>query len=168
MKAFIGIFLVVLAVVGLGYFLYTSSENKDPLALPGQLMENQGADHIPEGSKEHPAYNSNPPTSGWHWPTAAPWGVYDNPEADERYIHNLEHGGIWISYKPSTVSAEDQDKLKDFAKRWRKVVVTPREANDTNIALAAWTRLQGLDVYDENTIIRFIEAHYDQGPEKVP
>ncbi|MBX4187956.1 MAG: DUF3105 domain-containing protein [Candidatus Doudnabacteria bacterium] len=168
MKTFIGLFLVVLAVVGIGFFLFTSSKAPNPADLPGQLFDDLGGEHIADGSKDHPAYNSNPPTSGWHWPAPAEWGVYDPPEADERYIHNLEHGGIWITYKPSTVSAEDQAKLKDFSKRWRKIIVTPREANDSNIALAAWTRLQQLDSYDENTIIRFIEAFYDQGPEKVP
>ncbi len=169
MKAFIGIFGVVIAVVGLGYYLFTSSNSApDSSTKPGELLENQGAEHIADGSKEHPPYNSNPPTSGWHWPEAAPWGIHDNPEADERYVHNLEHGGIWISYKPSVVSAEDISRLKDFAQRYRKVIVTPREANDSNIALAAWTRLQKLDAFDETTILRFIEAHYDQGPEKVP
>lgn len=168
MKTFIILFTTVLVVVGLGYFLFQASEKPvDPSQMPGETIENQGAEHIPEGSFEHPPYNSNPPTSGWHWNPAAEWGVYKTALPDERFIHNLEHGGIWISYKP-TVSAETITMLEDFAKRYRKVIVAPREANDANIALAAWTHLQKLDVYDENTIIRFIEAYYDQGPEKVP
>jgi hypothetical protein len=168
MKAFIGIFVIVLVVVGLGYYLFTASQEPNPADLPGETFESLGADHIDDGSTDHPAYNSNPPTSGWHWPVAAPWGVYDNPEKDERYIHNLEHGGIWISYKPSVVSAEDIAKLKDFAQRYRKMIITPREANDSPIALAAWQHLQKIDSYDETTILRFIDAFYDQGPEKVP
>lgn len=169
MKAFIGIFVVVLAVVGLGYFLFQSSNKPmDPSQQPGEAFADQGATHITEGTTDHEPYNSNPPTSGSHWPSAAPWGVYDNPEKDERYVHNLEHGGVWISYKPSTVDANTITQLKDFAKRYRKVIVTPREANDSNIALAAWMHLQKLDSYDETTIIKFIEAYYDQGPEKVP
>lgn len=168
MKAFIGIFISVLLFVGLGYYLFqSSSEAEDPGNKPGELFENLGADHIDEGTQTPVTYNSNPPSSGPHWPVASVWGVYDIPEPDERYVHNLEHGGIWISYKP-TLPAETIAQLKDFAKRYRKVVVTPREANDSNIALAAWTRVQKLDSFDERTIIQFIEAHYDQGPEKVP
>lgn len=169
MKTFAIIFVVVLAVVGLGYWLFTSSAKPvDPSSKPGQLFDDLGATHINEGSTDHPSYNSNPPTSGWHWPAAAPWGVYDNPEKDERYVHNLEHGGIWISYKPSAVTPETITLLKDFAKRYRKIIVTPREANDASISLAAWRRLENLDSYDERKIVEFIEAHYDQGPEKVP
>jgi hypothetical protein len=168
MKAFIGIFVVVLVVVGLGYFLFQASNKPiDPSEQPGEAFEDQGAEHIAEGSTSQVTYNSNPPTSGPHWPSAAPWGIYDNPEPDERYVHNLEHGGIWISYKP-TVDAETITQLKDFAKRYRKIIVTPRAANDSNIALAAWMHKQNMDAYDEATIIKFIEAYYDQGPEKVP
>jgi hypothetical protein len=169
MKTFIGIFAIVLAVVGLGYYLFQQSNKPvDPASQPGQLYDDLGAKHIPEGTKDHPAYNSNPPSSGDHWPAAAPWGVYDSEQADEWFIHNLEHGGIWISYKPSTVPAETQALLKEFAKRYRKVIVSPREANDANIALAAWRRVQKLETFDENTILKFIESYYDQGPEKVP
>jgi hypothetical protein len=168
MKTFIGIFVAVLVFVGLGYYLFQASNKPiDPSQQPGETFENQGAEHINEGSTEHVTYNSNPPTSGPHWPSAAAWGIYDNPEKDERYVHNLEHGGIWISYKP-TVDANTVAQLKDFAKRYRKVIVTPRAANDSNIALAAWTHKQNLDGYDEAAILKFIEAYYDQGPEKVP
>lgn len=168
MKAFIGIFVAVLIFMGAGYYLFQSSaESEDPSNKPGELFESLGADHIDEGSTASVTYNSNPPSSGPHWPTAAPWGVYDQPEADERYIHNLEHGGIWLSYKPS-LPADQIILLKDFAKRYRKVIVTSREENDSNISLAAWTRVQKLDSFDERTVIQFIEAHYDQGPEKVP
>jgi hypothetical protein len=167
MKIFIIYFVVVLAVVGLGFFLFQTEEPEDPTALPGELLENQGAVHIEDGSTDHPPYNSNPPTSGWHWPAPADWGIYKVAFPDEKFVHNLEHGGIWISYKPSKVSVETITLLEDFAKRYRKIIVAPRETNDSNIALAAWTRLQKLENYDEQTIIKFIEAHYDQGPEKV-
>jgi len=168
MKTFGIIFIIVLAVVTMGYFLFQSSEKEsDPGSKPGELLDNQGATHIPEGSKSQASYNSNPPTSGDHWPAPANWGVYKAEQPDERLIHNLEHGGIWISYKPDT-AAETVAKLEDFAQRYRKVIVAPRAANDSNMALAAWTRLQKLESFDENAILEFIQAHYDQGPEKVP
>jgi hypothetical protein len=166
MKIIIIYVIVILAVIGLGYFLFQSSkeENKD---LPGEPIEILNQIHINEGSTDHPAYNSNPPTSGWHWPQPAACGVYESQLPDERVIHNLEHGSVWISYKPEV---DDQTKtlLKDFAKRFNNVLVEPRPANDSNIALAAWGRLQKLDSYDENTIVRFIDSFMDEGPEKVP
>lgn len=165
MKIIATYIVVILVVLGVGYYLFQSS-NKPATELPGQVFENQGQEHITQGSFEHPAYNSNPPTSGWHWPQPAAWGIYRATQPDEQLIHNLEHGGIWISYK-SNLDAETIAKLQDFARRYRKIIVEPRDANDSPIALVAWTRLQKLDSFDETTILRFIDAHYDKGPEKV-
>lgn len=168
MKVFFIYFTAILVVAGLGFFLFQASNKPiDPTTQPGQTYENLGAEHITDGSTEHAPYNSNPPTSGPHWPQPAVWGIYKQKQPDERLIHNLEHGGIWISYKPD-VSAETITLLEDFAKRYKKVIVEPREENTAPIALAAWTHMQTLDSYDERTIIKFIEAYYDQGPEKVP
>lgn len=161
------IFAVVIAVLGLSFWLFSISEKPtDPKDLPGQTFENQGQEHIAQGSTEHPAYNSNPPTSGWHWPQPAAWGVYDATQPDEQLIHNLEHGGVWISYKP-TVDVDTVARLQDFAKRYRKVIVEPRANNDANISFAAWQHLQNFDNYDESAMLKFIEAYYNQGPEKV-
>ena len=163
------VYIVVLAAfVGIGFWLFKSSEKgKDPQNLPGQTFENQGQKHINEGSTDHIVYNSNPPTSGDHWPAAAAWGVYDTPQPDERLVHNLEHGGIWISYKPDKVDQATIDQLKDFAKRYQLIIVEPRPADEAAISLAAWTHLENLDHYDEHAILEFINAYYNQGPEKV-
>jgi hypothetical protein len=70
-------------------------------------------DHIPPGSPR-PTYNSNPPSTGPHYynqDCPAKWGTI-NPQPvqpDECYIHNLEHGGIWITYRPD-LPADQIDK----------------------------------------------------------
>ncbi|HEV8601397.1 MAG TPA: DUF3105 domain-containing protein [Patescibacteria group bacterium] len=165
MKIILTYLIAVLIFAGLGFFLFTKSQ-KVPTNLPGEAIPELGREHIPQGSTDHPAYNSNPPTSGQHWPQPAAWGDYDLTLPDEQLIHNLEHGGIWIAYK-SDLDSSSIAQLKDFAKRYRKIIVEPRDANDSNIALAAWGRLLKLDKYDEGAIVRFIEAFHDKGPEKV-
>jgi hypothetical protein len=157
--------IAVLALVGLGYFLFQQS-TVNPEDLPGQAIEVMNAIHIEQGLTDHPAYNSNPPTSGWHWPQPAEWGAYGQVMPDEQIIHNLEHGGIWISYQPD-LSASEVEQLNDFAKRYRKVIVSPRPADETKVALAAWGHLQNIEGYDEGAILKFIRAFYDKGPEKV-
>ncbi|HET6781858.1 MAG TPA: DUF3105 domain-containing protein [bacterium] len=134
---------------------------------PGVAYPNQGRDHISRGAP-HPPYNSNPPTSGWHDPSPAPWGLYTNEIADEILVHNLEHGGIWISYRDPK-DQEVIDQLAELIKRFpSKVIVTPRPKNDSRIAVAAWTRLLTLEQYDEEQILDFIKAHRNRGPERVP
>ncbi len=161
------IYLVVILVAGgLGYYLFTMSKPVDTSNLPGTAYEVLNQIHIEEGSTDHPKYNSNPPTSGWHWPQPASCLAYSVTQPDERLIHNLEHGGIWISYK-SSVDAATKTKLNDFAVRFNNVLVEPRDANDANISLAAWGRLLNMDTYDEAKVIEFIDAFMGQGPEKV-
>lgn len=155
-----GLAVVVVAVVGL--IAWSASRPQS-----GERIAGLGRTHISPG-QPHPAYNSNPPTSGWHTPQVASWGASRAEIPDEVLLHNLEHGGIWLSYKnPSdTVLVE---KLEALASRYgSKVIVTPRSKNDSPIAIAAWERLLKLDTYDENRIVEFINAFRNRGPERVP
>src|SRR3989338_5319739 len=161
------IYILVIAVaVALGFWLFKSSE-KQEANMPGHELEYQGQGHMPSCTPGDPPYNSNPPTSGCHDPAPADWGTYDAALTDQKYIHNLEHGGIWISYKPDRVDAETVLKLKDFANRYKLIIVAHREANDAPISLAAWMHLLNLDSFDERAILEFIEAYHNKGPEVV-
>src|SRR3989344_7719831 len=72
-------------------------------------------DHIAQGTVGS-GYNSNPPSSGPHWQGPAKNGFYDTVLPDQQLIHNLEHGHIWIAYKPD-VGDEVKNKLKDIAQK---------------------------------------------------
>ena len=64
------------------------------------LVPPPASPHIAEVTSPHGPYNSNPPTSGWHYGGGtAPWGVQTQPVADELSVHNLEHGGVIIHYR---------------------------------------------------------------------
>jgi hypothetical protein len=144
----------------------------------GQQIADQGQDHIKEGESHEP-YNSNPATSGPHYaiagvaPTA--WGIKDSELADEILVHNLEHGGVVITYKPDLPSAQIE-QLKQIVKTLPqsqnfnsvKVVLVPRAKNDRPISLTAWTYLEHLDTPDGAKIKEFYLSHLDKGPELVP
>lgn len=88
-----GIILVVLAVLGFGgYRIYQDS--KKP--LPGQAVSDMGNNHVTDISDV--AYNSNPPTSGAHFPVWAKPGVYSRFISDGYFIHSMEHGYIVLWY----------------------------------------------------------------------
>lgn len=161
------VWLLVIGGIAAGSVWAVKSTKKSEANKPGISYANQGNAHITPGT-EHPPYNSNPPTSGPHWASPAAWGVYDQALPDEQFIHNLEHGGIWISYK----DPQDQDlvgKLKDIAGQYTiKVILTPRPQNDEKIAVAAWGRLLKLDQFDRGQILDFIKTYINKGPEDVP
>lgn len=131
---------------------------------PGQSYPIQGRQHVRPG-QSHPDYNSNPPTSGWHYRKPANWGFYTRQLQDERVVHNIEHGGIWISYT-SAVNRTVLDKLRTIAHQYPKsVVVTKRDANDAPIAAASWGQLMELQQFDRQRIITFIDANMNNSPE---
>ncbi|MBI3335750.1 MAG: DUF3105 domain-containing protein [Candidatus Portnoybacteria bacterium] len=150
----------------ISYILYTSSGAGIPDI--GEFFADQGRTHIKEG-EAHPAYNSNPPTSGWHYDTPVDWGVYKEETPEERLIHNLEHGGIVIEYKPdfdpSIIAKLEDLKTSEFE---CKLVVASNKNLDKNIAVRAWHRLYKTDAYDETIIKNFIKKYRDTGPELVP
>lgn len=146
------------------YFKTASLNNVN---APGEYFQAQSRDHIDAGS-EHPAYNSNPPTGGWHYDQPAQTGIYDVEMPDERLVHNLEHSHIWIAYRPD-LPADQIEKLANIAKDYgSKIIMTPRLANDTPVALVAWEHLFKMETIDEILVRSFIDTHRGvAGPEKL-
>lgn len=162
---------IVLVFLGLGVYLMiqdakynTTNIDNTNLEVVGQEYSIVSREHIKEVQTEHQAYNSNPPTSGPHYEQPANWGIYATELPDERVIHNLEHGGIWISYKG--IDDDILSKLKTIASsNPGSVILTPREKNEKPIVLASWGRLQALDSYDEAKILEFITHNKNKSPE---
>ncbi|MDO8664595.1 MAG: DUF3105 domain-containing protein [Candidatus Liptonbacteria bacterium] len=158
---FWGIAVFIIGSLGYGVVYLATRPEK---SMPGISFPILGREHIPVGTF-HPEYNSNPPTSGSHYAKEAEWGVYQNELPDEQLIHNLEHGGIWISYK-SDIAPAIKAKLESIGNRYKEsVIVTPRAKNDSMIAVASWGRLEKLDTFDETEIINFIDANKNKSPE---
>lgn len=158
--------IAVGAGVGIYFWARSAVPKTEDLSIEIPVMENIG--HIAVGSAL-PKYTSNPPTSGQHYSQTARSGFRDQPIADQNVIHNLEHGDVWIAYHPR-VSDEVKNQLKKFGAA--KVIITPREANDTDIALASWGRLDAFDI-ENNTLPAervgdFIKRHSNKGPEQIP
>ncbi|OGD89478.1 hypothetical protein A3D04_02125 [Candidatus Curtissbacteria bacterium RIFCSPHIGHO2_02_FULL_40_16b] len=172
-------FLVPTAIlIGLGVWFLTSSSFIQPQdktkpaevsnSIEGvQEFDIVGENHIPQGTPGS-GYNSNPPSSGPHWPSPAVKGVFDKPMPDETALHNLEHGHIWIAYDPS-ISEEVKTKLAETAQNddW-KIIMSPREGNDAKIALVAWGRVLNMDEPDFARVEDFIKTYRNRGPEKTP
>jgi len=128
--------------------------------LPGESFSSQGNAHIQLGD-DHPEYNSNPPTSGWHTPDLAGFGSYDYIVPDQRIIHSMEDGGVvmWYAYGTPEENSERIDRLEDVSSGYRRVVIAPREDMETPYIMTAWTRLQRFDDIDEEGMRAFLEAY---------
>lgn len=171
-KVFIG--LIAILVVGAFGSITVKQKSKPKEAIIGVSHKEEGRNHIPQGQSHEP-YNSDPASSGPHYADSSaptPWGVYTQEVPEEVFLHNEEHGGVVITYKPD-LPADQLKKLqalfappysnKDFSPS--KAIVTPRSKNTKAIELASWTWTLSLDQYDEATIMKFYLQHVGQSPE---
>ena len=150
----------------MGFIIIRSSKPKPPAV--GESFPILTSAHISVGAS-HVPYNSNPPTSGPHYASPATPRFYDQELPDEQLVHNLEHSHVWIAYKPN-LPIKQIEMLADIAKGYgSRLIMAPRSANDTPIALMAWEHLLKMDSVDEKLVKEFIEAYRGTaGPEKIP
>ena len=168
-KVFIG-FIVFVIVGSVGYFALNKKNNPAPERL-GTSQQDKGQKHV-EGIEKQSNKGGQPPTSGDHAISPLPWQVYDQEIPDSVAIHNLEHGGIYISYRPD-VPKEQIDKIKavffepfsidNFTPN--KVVLAPRPLNESPIILSSWTQSQKFESFDEEQMVQYYRTNVGKSPE---
>lgn len=136
--------------------------------LPGQKFPTNGNAHVLPG-EAHGAYFSNPPTSGWHYDSVpAPSSeAYTEPLPPEALPHFMEHGGVWVLYRPDASEAVKQQLkaiVDKYLARKKPVALAPYPPAgyplpEHPINLIAWQYLLGLDSVDQKKIEDFIERH---------
>ena len=114
-------------------------------------------------------YNTDPPTSGTHYPGAAEGGFYDTPIPAGNLVHTMEHGGIIIYYNPATVTLQQQAEIEAFLQPaigdFSTVVAVPRNDLQFDIILTAWRTWLRLPDYDMDRIRDFTDVYIGHGPE---
>jgi hypothetical protein len=181
-RRFLLIGLVVAAILAVIATFYI----REQLALQsvGVEVASEGEGHVNDGTPL--TFAHIPPTSGKHYPSAQPAGIYANQEVNEGYfVHSLEHG-----YVVALVNCTDncgplfeqleamyENDLKESAFGNVKFIATKYSKPFTNrtappVMLVAWEHEMEVEVtngqIDKQAIERFYNKFVDQGPEKVP
>ena len=160
--------LLILGGIGITVFLAlnnTQAGEKVPIM--------SDTSHIPEGTDPNP-YNSNPPTSGIHYPEDLKSGFYDENTYDypEGYlVHNLEHGDIIFWYNCSLLSDADCTTLKSQIKAVMdekdnfKLIAYPWEKTDVPLVLTSWGRILPMENFDRDAALDFYRRNLNKAPE---
>jgi hypothetical protein len=127
-------------------------------------------------------WNTDPPTSGPHYPIPAVYGEYDTPLKTTQLVHNLEHGAVFVLYGPKVPQATVQ-QLRDFYHEDTKgMLLAPYPKLGDRIALGAWTvpddfepggkngkaYLATCTSFDEDAYASFRDELRFRGPERFP
>ncbi len=131
-------------------------------------------------------WNSNPPSSGEHYPIWAAYQEYDAAVPRGYYVHDLEHGAVDYLYNcalldagpgddggacaavvaalETAVAAMSTDPLCDPSVRVR-FVLTPDPLIAYPVAAATWGWTYNAACVDLPTLEAFAKAHYAQATE---
>jgi Protein of unknown function (DUF3105)/TIR domain len=177
----LGLLLVVVVAVGIGIW-QLSRVTGDPASGPGtgaaQGWQEQaaGIDGLQDYLTSHPDWYEVDPTLGNHrtgrltYPVDPPAGGLHNPVwqdcmgdvypaeiPKERVMHSLEHGAVWVTYRPDL----PPDQVERLAKRVRDVAYTlmsPYPGLDRPISLQAWGYQIKVDNAADHRIDEFLTA----------
>ncbi|HLY75694.1 MAG TPA: DUF3105 domain-containing protein [Planctomycetota bacterium] len=135
---------------------------------PGiQSFPDEGHTHVPVGTVIQ--YDTDPPTSGNHYPFPQQGGYYPNPILAGYLVHSMEHGGVIIYYNPAVITADQTAALKALAQAhpgvFGQVICVPRNDPTYPFILTAWTHWLRLSTYDLSRVDNFLSLFLGQGPE---
>jgi hypothetical protein len=148
---------VLVGFVGWAYLRQAAS------GLPAEV------EYIEMGSSEHVRGNidysqdlGTPPAGGPHNPVWQNCGFYDEPVRDEKAVHSLEHGAVWITYQPD-LPKDELERLSDLTQSNSRVLVSSFPDQDAPVVATAWGLQQRLRSAEDPELEQFIEL-YAQNP----
>jgi hypothetical protein len=113
----------------------------------------------------HVTYPQTPPVGGDHNPVWMNCGVYSSPVVTEAAVHSMEHGAVWIVYRPTLPKAQVATLVKLVGGK-PYVLLSPWA--DTNIpapiVASAWGLQLQADTAADPAIAAFV-AMYAGGPQ---
>ncbi len=119
-------------------------------------------------------YNSDPPTSGPHYPEEAEAGFYDTNiyKFPAGYLgHNLEHGYVIFWYNCDLLDEAGCTELKSQIRAVMdelggvKMIAYPWPSLDVPLSITSWGRLQKFAAFDAAGAKAFYSANLNRAPE---
>jgi putative peptide zinc metalloprotease protein len=96
-----------------------------------------------------------PPVGGSHSAIWQNCGFYDAPILNEAAVHSLEHGAVWITYRPD-LSREQVESLADVARGQTHLLASPFPDLPAPVVVSAWGRQLQLDSATDPRLDQFI------------
>lgn len=149
--------LVIVLLVGLvGFYLVKQARETSMDEVVTASYD--GGQHV----WDKVAYKETPPMGGEHNPTWQNCGIYDEPINNENAVHSMEHGAVWITYRPD-LPKEQVDKLKEIADD-DYMLLSPYPGLPAPVVASAWNHQIRLTGADDPRLPRFIRK-YKNGPD---
>jgi tetrahydromethanopterin S-methyltransferase subunit G len=104
-------------------------------------------------------YGMNPPAGGNHWQGWLNCGVYSEPQQNERAVHSLEHGAVWVTYDPEVVTGAAVDTLVGSLPD-TYVIVSPYPDLPAPVIASAWGAQVQLEGVNDSRLNDFVNKYW--------
>ena len=151
---------IIGAIVLVSGFLLVYLPSRPVAVLDGVQTYNNLAGQHSEAAQIYP---QNPPVGGIHSSAWLNCGVYDQPVKNENAVHSLEHGAVWITYRPD-LSQDAVNRLRDLTRGQTHVLVSPYPDLPKPVVVSAWGLQLPLDDVNDARLSLFI-SRYAAGPQ---
>jgi hypothetical protein len=154
-----GAFVILLLAGVVGYYVWTerSRSSLDGVAS----FTYKGAGHV----AAKVTYKENPPVGGEHNATWQQCGIYDEQINSENAVHSMEHGAVWITYRPDLAPAQ-VTKLKELA-AGDYMLLSPYPGLSAPVVASSWNHQLKLNSADDPRLPKYI-TKYKQNPSTTP
>ncbi|MET9820465.1 DUF3105 domain-containing protein [Streptomyces sp. NPDC006349] len=153
--------VILLGVAGGGWYLVDSANNKEAAkAAPisgEKTWSKLSRNHVTKDVK----YPTTPPAGGDHDPV---WqncngNVYTSELHEEKAVHSLEHGAVWVTYNDKATAAD----IKALAAKVAKTPYTLMSPSNAQPSpLTAWGHQINVEKQSDPRVAAFLET-YVQG-----
>lgn len=111
-------------------------------------------------------YDRVPPAGGAHNPVQLNCGIYAQAVPNENAVHSLEHGAVWITYRPNLladqVAALQQLVTSNYVGTERYLILSPYPGLPSPIVASVWGAQLSVDVASDSRLVDFIH-HFAGG-----
>lgn len=111
------------------------------------------------------SYKENPPVGGPHNIVWQNCGIYDAPIHNEHAVHSMEHGAVWITYRPGL--PPDQVQMLKTVASDDFMLLSPYPGLPAPVVASAWNHQITLDGASDPRLQAFIDE-YKTNPATTP
>jgi len=122
--------------------------------------------HVP-GTVAYPGYPGTPPDGGDHNGVWQQCAVYTAPIPAENAVHSLEHGAVWVTYRPDLPADQVQILTKEVQGDPYRLL-SPLPDQQSPVVLSAWGRQLATDSASDPRVASFLSTYTNgrQTPER--
>jgi Protein of unknown function (DUF3105) len=153
---------VIVVAAGIALVVVTTREN-DKKPGPKEVAGVQTFQEEQGHTNSAVTYPQTPPAGGQHNPVWQNCGIYDKPLQNENAVHSMEHGAVWITYRPDLPS-DGVEKLREAVGDVDYTLLSPFPNLPAPVVASAWGKQLKLTGPDDPRLKQFLRA-YVRGPQ---